>query len=182
MAGICLLFFFASYGYRLERCQVQDLARPAIIDSCACLPLFWCPNTTHSLTGTRTHRNPLGHRHWADTQHAGLGLSYFLIYFFFCFPNQLRVIVSSYLDWCFALKTKKVVLLMGSKRSSQVSRRLAPVISDSSYPKLFSRMAVAVVWPIVFLRICSVNWAELSTEKSRRPAMSKQNENIFKIK
>lgn len=37
---------------------------------------------------------------------------------FFCFPNQLRVIVSGYLDWCFARKTKEVVLLMGSKRSS----------------------------------------------------------------
>jgi hypothetical protein len=130
-------FFFSSsqWGWCLELRQVQDLARPAIIDSCACRPT---DVQTHSLnTHRHTHGHPLGHRHSQthNTRETRLSFSaFFLFSLFFCFPNQLRVIVSGYLHWCLTegRKNKEALLFSGQEKEQSSSVRVAAVISDNN--------------------------------------------------
>lgn len=143
-------FFFSSsqWGWCLELRQVQDLARPAIIDSCACHPT---DVQTHSLnTHRHTHGHPLGHRHSQthNTRETRLSFSafFFCFLYFSVFPISCE---SSFLVICVGVfaegrKNKEALLFSGQEKEQSSSLRVAAVISDNNNRQISS-----------FLRNCS---------------------------
>lgn len=174
----CLLFSSSQWGWCLERRQVQDLARPAIIDSCACRPT---DVQTHSLnTHRHTHGHPLGHRHSQthNTRETRLSFSAFFLFVFFIFLFSQSA--ASHRFWLFALafqrrgeKTRRRSSLMGGQRSSQVPCVLPLLFQTTITDNFlrFSEIVPVVLWPTVVLRIC----CQLARIESRDNLTSRNN-------
>ncbi len=150
--------------------------RPSSIHAPVALLMSKHTHSTLTDTHTDTHSDTDTRRHTTRGRPDSLSPPFFVFSLSFCFPNQLRVIVSGYLHWRFCgwgEKTRRRSFLMGRQRSSQVPCVL-PLLFQTTITDnflLFSEIVPVVFWPTVVPRIC----CQLARIESRANLTSRNN-------